>query len=697
MATSHYPARRDSFQRSGLSLGQISAGQGSSSTVPMLESLSYNSSFQADCIRTSSAPSGYIPAGYTEAGSRSCPLETPGYASQGYFNSVVEDTVASHQNPRGITHDESPIFQEAVFRDESDDQSDTDSESEDAPARKRRRTVRKQPNQQQSARAAKRALITRKFGSVGSDNKAKGRIQRQGDRIIWWDEGDQKWRRAAFHNDYRHVMILEDSANETYDFDPEHGLDRDDVTSFASALGQQHWNLSDRDSWGNIRDEEGNEVLYLIDKPGREQDPPEPGPFMMYNGLILLDPDNHPVKDFPDVPRVFSSKLEGARIEAFRRIYNMNLLDFRARMPLTIKTVTGVKDLFGLTSLNQRVSRFREHYDCPPWRHNLLKRQTKKRVKREGLRSNMNSTKGLRPLTRLEIEKRRLPGRGKHLEKAQGRAISKRERDERDRKHANTLRRLEERQKRDSQSNKPNDQGVVDQGTSANDLLSSVSVPSNRRKRDYEPSSAPSDEWESRSPEVKRHRQLSATKARLDSAQVTVSFAFTSTSIHDANTENEYSDDFMDPSVMVDIRLVKPSNPSEQFSINAALFYTRLDYRSLTGREAPATPNAESYMFQYLQIEEHHRAYWAERGVCPNLVSIGEWYGGFGMVPIPMLSDEVYSRLLRVPTDLHGETPGMISPESIGHETLPRYGLMVDVNPQHTYSDLGETDWQTKF
>ena len=40
---------------------------------------------------------------------------------------------------------------------------------------------------------------------------------------------------------------------------------------------------------------------------------------MMHRGRVVLDPDNHEIKDFPELPKILSSELEGRDIEYYMR------------------------------------------------------------------------------------------------------------------------------------------------------------------------------------------------------------------------------------------------------------------------------------------------------------------------------------------------------------------------------------------
>ena len=101
---------------------------------------------------------------------------------------------------------------------------------------------------------------------------------------------DKEWLKAAYHDQYRDQFISEDRAVGTYVVAPDRGKGENDVTSACSAFNQLEWRLSDRDSWGNIVDADGNRVLYLLDRPV-DQSYDEPERLWMHDGCILLDGD----------------------------------------------------------------------------------------------------------------------------------------------------------------------------------------------------------------------------------------------------------------------------------------------------------------------------------------------------------------------------------------------------------------------
>lgn len=301
--------------------------------------------------------------------------------------------------------------------------------SRQTPQRKTRgRAASNVPDgQPKSKRAERRAQIYNQLGSVGATDHAKGTTRTTSSGSLeWYNPETTTWNAAAPLDDYRRRIIDEDSTLGQYLHEPERGIHQDDVTTLPWNDPLEHkqkdWNLKDRkNGWADVKDKLGYQVLYLIDRPDKKPETPEVG-FMMYDNKIMLDPDDNPIIDWPGIPRLFSSALEGSRIEALRRIYPwLSIYQFRARMPrwVTKKTV-GVSPLHGLSSLQQRISRFRQLYDCPAWkkvvRGSSLAEHTRERLAQQGL--SLNSTEGLEPLTRREVLRRKKAHVGQYPENA---------------------------------------------------------------------------------------------------------------------------------------------------------------------------------------------------------------------------------------------------------------------------------------
>lgn len=103
------------------------------------------------------------------------------------------------------------------------------------------------------------------------------------------------------------------------------GKDDLDITAFLAT--QKDWDL-ERDNGWVVTDD----VLYKFAKLDYET-PTYEVPWMYDEGRVVLDLDNHPVKDYKDIPLTCSSQIEGALMEAIRRIdFRITVIDFWARL-----------------------------------------------------------------------------------------------------------------------------------------------------------------------------------------------------------------------------------------------------------------------------------------------------------------------------------------------------------------------------
>ena len=65
--------------------------------------------------------------------------------------------------------------------------------------------------------------------------------------------------------------------------------------------------------------------------------------WMFHEGRVVLSLDNHPIKDYKDIPLTVSSRVEGALMEAIRRLDPRIIIpDFWARLLVhSFKTSNG--------------------------------------------------------------------------------------------------------------------------------------------------------------------------------------------------------------------------------------------------------------------------------------------------------------------------------------------------------------------
>ena len=160
------------------------------------------------------------------------------------------------------------------------------------PQKRKSRAPERSPTAPRSKRSLQRERVAlENHGEVSATNQPKGLVEWRGGILKYWDPEDQKWLKAAYHDQYRDQFIEEDAlAVGDYLIAPAAGKASNDLTSSCSAFNQLEWDLNDRSKWDNVVDMDGNKVLYLIERPvDQSYDLPER--HWIHNGFVLLDGD----------------------------------------------------------------------------------------------------------------------------------------------------------------------------------------------------------------------------------------------------------------------------------------------------------------------------------------------------------------------------------------------------------------------
>ncbi|KAI9877264.1 MAG: hypothetical protein M1830_004373 [Pleopsidium flavum] len=218
---------------------------------------------------------------------------------------------------------------------------------------------------------------------------------------------DDEWVGAIYLDEIRARVLEETKAQGSYDHPPARGKHPLDVTAFH----QGH------KSWDESRDKRPR-ILFEFKKNGRKDPSNEVG-IWIDNDRVVLGPDDLPIRNFPDIPKLCSSQMEGYRMEAISRLDSrICISDFRARM---------MKDtLPGSNSISMRKTRFRLRCRCLAWEQragsdfweNKLKAEMTEHMVRN------NSTEQLEDLSMAEVENLQLENSGKNPERARGRALA---------------------------------------------------------------------------------------------------------------------------------------------------------------------------------------------------------------------------------------------------------------------------------
>ncbi|KAL9601198.1 MAG: hypothetical protein Q9219_002698 [cf. Caloplaca sp. 3 TL-2023] len=263
---------------------------------------------------------------------------------------------------------------------------------------------------QTSKRAQKRAALLAQGIPFGTDFRKIDEVSTINGALHTRYRG--QWVPAVYHYDLRAEMVAR-APPSLYEHQPAHGRDELDVTSYWEA----------HHTWGFKNREERPDILFNWLEP--EQKRTRPG-IMEHQGRIVIDTENHPVKDWP-IPFCLSSAVEPGRLEAMSR-ENGNQIskrDFRARMPATVLKRDGRNEApITENAIGMRRFRFRDETGSLAWEKrdgtNGRKKALVQCIPVDKMAEILvtNSTKCFRDLTKEEIMYINTVNHGQNLEKA---------------------------------------------------------------------------------------------------------------------------------------------------------------------------------------------------------------------------------------------------------------------------------------
>ncbi|MCJ1426379.1 hypothetical protein MMC29_004282 [Sticta canariensis] len=161
---------------------------------------------------------------------------------------------------------------------------------------------------------------------------------------------------AVYHHQIRKELLALAPTGK-YRFNPKHGEDVDDVTSF----------LPSQEAWGPKR-EHYPPVLFQYRPPSPRDDPDYLPKEWYHNGRLVLDKHDQPVIHFRDIPDVVSSAFPAYAIEAIMRIDSrIQYPDIVARMPKILLRKSGKDGNITPNTLTLRTFRFRRQAGCLSW------------------------------------------------------------------------------------------------------------------------------------------------------------------------------------------------------------------------------------------------------------------------------------------------------------------------------------------
>ncbi|KAM0804759.1 hypothetical protein BDR22DRAFT_959851 [Usnea florida] len=244
-------------------------------------------------------------------------------------------------------------------------------------------------------------------GSLGP----KGEVRIRGGEMEFRDVNNPEWTLAAYHYEYRRQFIDEAAEFGNFDQEPTRGEADDDETSFEPE--QQSWGPSRDDDWHNIVNSRGEKVMFLVDKPADRRPPQEPGNWI-HDGYVLLDSNNHPVKNWLGLNKTLSTEIEAWRWEAIVRVYPwLTVADLMARMPPTRKKKGKVLPLQKSQAFTNRTLRLRTPYQMPTIRPKNGSAAYKESILKNLAERNAKTTENLPVLKKNQIAKARKANEGK--------------------------------------------------------------------------------------------------------------------------------------------------------------------------------------------------------------------------------------------------------------------------------------------
>ena len=174
---------------------------------------------------------------------------------------------------------------------------------------------------------------------------------------------------AGYHLDFRMRLILKDAQQPGAPVPPSESRHSTDLGSklmilvFQQGIPPNYTSYSpitqgwNDDNLRSMRDSQGRHAFLMPDPPPDWQHNPYSG-YMMYNGLVMLDQNNRPVKDYPGAPLTVSYDAKASLIEGLRRYFGMTYSDIIGRMPPQRYTSTGIRPIRGVTLLSTRTGRW---------------------------------------------------------------------------------------------------------------------------------------------------------------------------------------------------------------------------------------------------------------------------------------------------------------------------------------------------
>ncbi|KAL9066474.1 MAG: hypothetical protein Q9161_007537 [Pseudevernia consocians] len=216
------------------------------------------------------------------------------------------------------------------------------------PKRRRRKRKSRAPGNTGSNTAATREANTMSNAAERdreiSDSRAS-KVRSTEGHLEWFDEEEDQW------------IWTEDMGT--------------DYTSFSPLT--QGWT----NDLMSVIDFKGRHIFSMEARPADLMGKPVYGN-LLYNGLVMLDQENDPVRDIPGIPHTLDASAPGWLLEGLRRCTSMEVPDLKARSAHTKNMAEGPKKLKSRTYLTNRMHRWMKRNQIKGWDERPNARKSKR-------------------------------------------------------------------------------------------------------------------------------------------------------------------------------------------------------------------------------------------------------------------------------------------------------------------------------
>ncbi|KAL8757205.1 MAG: hypothetical protein Q9199_002390 [Rusavskia elegans] len=475
---------------------------------------------------------------------------------------------------------------------------------------------------------------------------------------------DGKAEYAAFHNQRRLSLLAREDAKGRYRYPLERGLYEDDRKAFHQDYA--NINLANRHARPDLLFQWNGPKKGRFEHPGFMRDPDD--------GKVLLSNERHPILDWPELPKVLSSQVEGLLLEYWCRLnQRIKIEDIVARCPNKSRKngSCGIQALQQSAYSNRKQEARLQNGTCA-WQMKEGSREIRaamesvmpQRVLDEKEQS--NTTRSWRDLTKDESDAIKLAnkGIGSARKRAGNRALSEKAKKEVDAiknpKAAANLQRLHQEKAVDDARyarTRVNPGLLLPNPPTFQALQSTSLAPSQGIQQPVHPAHRVPLGPPHGIPQVTRaarqhfrnHRHSHARNgAETTKAFQQVADEGDTTLVVDHEQldtinsgkimrEPEKNQDYnaairntsMAPYQPADIRCLVPSVEEQRGTITKSLDITRKAYKTLTGKGAPMTDMLQSYMYQWNEIQQSVTDFYRQHGrgqKAPKLFQRPAWY-----------------------------------------------------------------------